>query len=289
MQNQFAILLTELWDRLALINGLAWQTDTRLSAHRKDLESRISTGSLSEQFLGARANIVLRDLTEWPPDRWAVHYSVAGHGAFGSSYLALVDALLENEYAWAIAQAYDALEIFLRRFAAEAFHANPTLLGHSWRRLRKMLPNKRLRPRSLNGWRSRVAASDPSVTSLHSFLDSWLPSFRDAATRNNRNLPLQAWLLAAGRARHAIVHTGMLVENRAIRNADMRTRRALREYFGAKRQVGGYRLRPTRDLAHGAIVNIAEYALLALKITSEHFGLPWRQVLPPKASATGAA
>jgi hypothetical protein len=232
--------------------------------------------------LGAGANLIIRDLTEWPANHWAVHYPVAGHAAFGRDYLDLVDALLAKEYAWSIAQAHDALENYLRRIAATALLLDPSLLLNAWRSLRNNLGDRRRYPRTLAGWRARVAQSNPTVTGLLSFLRSWLPALALAERRNNREMPLDIWLLAAGHARRAIVHTAMLVENRALRKADRRTRTAFRTYFGGRRQAGGYLLTPTLDQAHEAIVNTAEYGLLVFKAASESINVEWRQVLPPK-------
>ncbi len=280
--NPFEAPLHILVDRLALINGLSWQMKTRLDRHRKDLEAKAASGDWPVERMWAGAALVVRDLLEWPLDRWARHYSVAAHVVEGQAYISVIDGLLVQQYAWSISQTYDALEAYLRECAACALNLDRHLVPMAWRSLRRMLPTSRHHPRSLAGWRRRVRSSNASAEQVLAFLVKWLPTLRDGLSKNNRQLLLDHWLTGLSRARHAIVHNAMELDIKVVRRLPDKTRRILRSAYGSRRVPGAYRLHPTHTQAHDTLVHGTEFGILVFNCTSRHFGLKWRYILEPE-------
>jgi hypothetical protein len=266
-----------LWDRLAAINGIQWQIETRLERHRKTLEQAARKKPSSTWRYGAGANLVIRDLTEVPSDGWARYYPVAGFGVRGDAYLELVEPLISRQAAWSVAQAYEAFETYLKDHIATILNSDSRVASaNGWERITKVLNKRKGLPSSGSAWREFIRSIKLRNDEILDYLELWSSDLANAVTKNNRSIDLRVWYSAVSEVRHAVTHSDLKIKKGQLRKLTPAVEATIRQCFDGNDEKGEYVLTPSRKQAHAAIVCFAEYGYLVFKSAGQRLGYNWK-------------
>lgn len=267
--------LNTAFTRLVFVNGAFQQLAGYWNLNRTEIERNISRHRRSSAGPASGAALVIRDLTEWPPDGWARHFSVGAHQRRGRRFLSALDEIVSANAAWAVSQSFEAFERFLRDSAAIYLKRQSTTASlPAW-----APPNARasIRPssRRLVGYRVFVRQVYGGADDLLKRFRKSVPALAASERRNNRAVDLQVWFRVASEVRHAVVHSSSTLTPRQLAKLGAPERSLLRDAFPGTACAEGYRLRLSRQAGGDAVDRFAEYALLIFKELSQQESLDW--------------
>jgi hypothetical protein len=116
--NPLQFPIDDLFAGLALINGLLHTFESQQRNFRSPVTASLERSKFDRANWVTGANLIIRDLTEWPAHGWAEYYPAGGFVAQGEEYLNLIEVFVQRQSAWSIAQGYEAFETFLFDFTA---------------------------------------------------------------------------------------------------------------------------------------------------------------------------
>ena len=273
-RNPYSRPVRELFRKLALLNGTLQHFDIHLreaaSAIKRDLQA--GRGDV----WAAGAALVIRDLTEWPSDRWARYYSAAAHARRGRQFLTVLRRLGHVSSGWAASQGFEEFERTLKQQVARYFKRHPAAFGTGiWR------PSKR--GTFTVGPRMSVEEIEQTVRSAFRGVDDLLPRLRNsidavrqAEVKNNRAMDLVGWLKVASKVRDAHVHAAGLISDDQLRRLSTSECRLLVASFPGQTTRVGYELQMTAKAAGEVLERYAEYGNLVAKAMSQADSLPWQ-------------
>jgi hypothetical protein len=274
------VTLGYLHTRLNTLRGLHFHLNGQLEAYRKLIRDQTASLPRGVGVLGMGTALVIRDLTEWPPHGWAVHYGSGHFVTRGEEFLATVDLLLARSAALAVSQAFEVFETFLRDTAARLLTARPSLIDA--RQSREAARFRKSRPRYGRDpfWRvviRRVYRSNSDA--LLVWLRSAAPHLKVAELRNNRAINLRVWFRVFTAVRHAVTHTASILPPSSINGLTRRQRQYLARFFPGRRDRIGYHLTLTDDNVEEVLRLAAEYGYAIFKAEAIVLGLEWRVLI----------
>jgi hypothetical protein len=87
--NPLQFPIDDLFARLALINGLLHTFESQQRNFRSRVAASLERSKFDRANFVTGANLIIRDLTEWPAHGWAEYYPAGGFVAQGEEYLNL--------------------------------------------------------------------------------------------------------------------------------------------------------------------------------------------------------
>jgi len=230
----------------------------------------------------AGSALVIRDLTEWPEDGCAVYHSTGSFASQGEEYLQVIEILLSREAAWAVSQAYEAFETFLKDITATYLRDHPQYADS--RKLKKAtsaLEKSKLERDDIEYWKMFVRLAYRKGNALFEYLRELAPELGQAEQHNNRAVALSAWFAVVSEVRHATTHSNLVIKRAGIRSLSEEERRLLSHYFPGKTTGVGYELHLDRKNAETAFQFFAEYAFIIFKYLSRRQNYDWMTLLKP--------
>jgi len=274
--NQFQSPLDDLFLRLNMLNWLLLHLENQLNNFRELFREIIAKSNVDPSAIYAGASLVIRDLTEWPENNWAVYYPTGKFVSQGEEYLEKVDVLLRREAAWTISQAYEAFETFLKDITATYVfihmeQADAKKLENLDPKLRKEL----LEPTDVEYWKKFVRLAYQENVDLLKFLRKIAPELKEVEQKNNRNIDLTEWYIVVTKVRQAATHSNMLIKSGEMRSWSQEKCKLLNRFFPGTYTDGGYILNPSRKDAETNLVLFAEYAFGVFKCLSKLQHYEW--------------
>ena len=235
--------------RLNTLNGLVFHLESYLKNLRGLLKQAVAKSNIDPSLIFAGTSLVIRDLTEWPENNWAVYYPSGNFFSQGEEeYLRRGDDLLCREVTWTVSQAYEAFETFLKDIIATYVfirkdQADTKKVENLDPRLRKEL----LEPTDVEYWKEfiRNKAYWKNVDLLK-FLRKIAPEIEEVEKQNNRNINLTEWYTVVTEVRHAATHSNMLIKSQKMRSWSQEERKLLNHFFPGSDTTGGYILNLNR-------------------------------------------
>lgn len=225
--------------------------------------------------LGAGAALVIRDLSEWPSDGWARHYSAGAYVRHGRQFIPVIRNLRRLSSGWVASQGFEAFESALKGQVSRYLRRHPEVFGKGAWKTAKM-------GQFVLGPRTPIAKVEVVVRKTFRGTDDvlprlrkTLPSLRQAEAKNNRAMNLVVWCKAASNARHAFVHSGGLIPPAVIASLTPHAESVLSASFPGRHTQAGYRIEMTPTAAREVLCRYAEYGNLVSKALSESDHLPW--------------
>jgi hypothetical protein len=256
--NPLQTPLDELFQRLNGLYGLLHHFKSYLNTYRSLLNEMINTGKLKKSDLAAGTSLVIRDLTEFPQNGWAVYYSTGSFFSQGEAYFQMIDLLLSQNSAWTISQGYEAFETFIKDITAFSLYENSEFADRDKLCKFKKKFNEQLPEHlEINSWKEFVRYSY-KISELLNIIRKITPELKKAEKNNNRNIDLTEWFKVISEVRHAVTHSGMLIKKNKLTKIDYQF---LVRLFHGKDTNDGYLLEPsTKDAEHN-LVSLAEYSI----------------------------
>ncbi|TMQ31361.1 MAG: hypothetical protein E6K65_01750 [Nitrospirae bacterium] len=272
--------LDDLFARLALINGLLHTFESQQTNFRSLVTASLERNRFDLTNLATGANLIIRDLTEWPAHGWAGYYPAGGFIAEGEEYLNLIEVFVQRQSAWSIAQSYEAFETFLFDSTANVM-ANDKR-GESPRRLHmENSEDGNLVPMDLEGWKVKIRQTYRSKNNckLLKAIRTMAPNLEQAEVANNRRLNLRDWYKVITEVRHAVTHSDLLDKNARKNGWSVKEKSLLQSIVAGKLNVDGYALAPSQKNAEKTIQSFAEYSLAIFKSFSIECGYDWSKAV----------
>lgn len=273
MRNPYSLPVKTLFARLVVLKGTLQHFDVHLRSAEAVVRTELRKNPATQ--MGAGTALIIRDLTEWPSDGWAVHYSGGAYVRQGQQYFPVLKGLRTLSCGWVAAQGFEVFESSLQDLVARYIRRHSDEFGHGrWKPSRKgtFRVTSTTRTAELEGV---VRLAFRGTEDLLPRLRRALPPLRDAELRNNRAINLVDWFKAASTARHALVHNAGLIGTARFAQLAEPVRAQLRESFPGRTIGGAYRIALPRRAAEEVLDRYAEYGALISKALSEADGSPW--------------
>lgn len=273
MRNPYSQPVSGLFAKLAVLNGILQQFDLHLRRSEDLVRKDLREGRAGS--LGAGAALVIRDLSEWPSDGWARHYSAGAYVRQGRQFIPVIRNLRRLSSGWVVSQGFEAFESALKGQVSRYLRRHPEEFGMgAWKAAKE--------GRFVLGQKTPIAKVEVLVRNAfrgtHDLLPrlrKTLPSLRQAEAKNNRAMNLVVWFKAASNARHAYVHSGGLISAAVIASLTPHAQSVLTASFPGRHTQAGYRIEMTPIAAREVLSRYAEYCNLVSKALSEVDHLPW--------------
>lgn len=272
--------LDDLFARLALINGLLYIFESQQTNFRSLLTAGLERNRFDIANLATGANLIIRDLTEWPAHGWAEYYPAGGLIVEGKEYLNLIEVFVQRQSAWSIAQSYEAFEAFLFDFTASVI-ANDKKGKFLGRFPVENSEDGTFVPMNLEEWKVKVRQTYRSKNNckLLKAIRTMAPNLEQAEVANNRRLNLRDWYKVISEVRHAVTHSDLLVKNARMNGWSVEEKSLLQSVVAGKLNVDGYALAPSQKNSEKTIQSFAEYSLAIFKSFSIECGYEWSKAV----------
>jgi hypothetical protein len=278
--NPFLESCNELFAKLNVLYGLLFHLENQLNNFRKSLMHQLEKSGLDLSVITAGSALVIRDLTEWPEDNWARYYPTGSFTSQGEKYLQVTDILLSRESAWAVSQAFEAFETFLKDITAVYLYNQPDNADKdALKKNASKLKKSDLKPSDIEYWKKFVRLTYRNGTKMLEYLRQLVPEIGEAEQHNNRAIDISAWFEVVSEVRHATTHTDLLIKSTRISSFSKTEDGLLRQYFPGNAVDVGYKLELNRKTAEKALNFFAEYAFLIFKYLSIKQGYNWQKFL----------
>ena len=272
--------LDVLFARLALINGLLYIFESQQTNFRSLLTASLERNRFDIANLVTGANLIIRDLAEWPAHGWAEYYPAGGFVARGEEYLNLIEVFVQRQSAWSIAQSYEAFETFLFDFTAGVIANDKE--GKFLRRLPvENSGDGSFVPMNLEERKVKIRQTYRSKNNckLLKAIRTMAPNLKQAEVANNRGLNLRDWYKVISEVRHAVTHSDLLVKNARMNGWSVEEKFLLQSIVAGKLNVEGYALAPSQKNAEKTIQLFAEYSFAIFKSFSIECGYEWSKAV----------
>jgi hypothetical protein len=278
--NPFLESCNELFAKLNVLYGLLFHLENQLNNFRKSLVHQLEKSGLGLSVMAAGSALVIRDLTEWPEDNWARYYPSGSFTSQGEKYLQVTDILLSRESAWAVSQAYEAFETFLKDITAVYLYNQPDNEDEDALKKNASIVKKTdLKPSEIEYWKRCVRLRYRSGAKVLEYLRRLAPEIARAEQDNNRAIDMSAWFEVVSEVRHATTHADLLIKSTRISTFSKTEDSLLKQYFPGNVVDVGYKLELNRKAAEKALSFFAEYAFLIFKYLSMRQGYNWQEFL----------
>lgn len=273
LNNPIINPLVILFKRLNELNGFLFLFHSHLERNKRSIVYSIEKGKYNYSRLFAGSALVIRDLSEFPDDKWARYYSISVFSTEGEEYIKIADDLINRESAWTVSQAYEAFETFLKEILATFLIENRNNQKYSEELLEsltklKRKPRKSLNPALVDNWRifiSEYYKNDELLILLRKIV----PDLNKIEKRNNRALDLTIWYGVITEARHSITHSDRLIKNQRMKGWSQYEYLILSEQLNGSFNHQGYLLNPTMENAKNILTLFDEYGFIIFKSLSE--------------------
>ena len=208
---------------------------------------------------------------------WILQGSTEKYSVKGDEFESMLRWLGSREGALAVAQGYEAFEIFLYDITSNVIQvmgnevASPILKGKL-----PETPNP-----STEDWKRIVRSvfrrkpNHPIITALRGLgadLD-----LAEAPT-NNRKLSMKDWFVVGGHVRHATTHTALIIKPYELKKMNELQRKILEIDFPGVLIDEGYRVEMNTEYSTFAIQLFAEYGHAIYKSLSISAGVNWDKI-----------
>jgi len=116
--NPYLVPLRAALTRITFVRGVHGQLAAHLHHEQAEIRDSLARRRTTSYGWAVATSLVMRDLTEWPPDNWARHYAAGVRARKGRRLASAIDDLAHVSRVWAVSQAFEAFETFLKDTAA---------------------------------------------------------------------------------------------------------------------------------------------------------------------------
>lgn len=273
--NPFPELAINLFDRIAFLEFIVFYLKTSLNNLSEQVQEAVEGNRIRSDMPLTATVLNIRDLTEWPPDRWERSYPAGRHYVTGESYSRFKDDFVFVQSAWAVSQAYEAFETFLLDSIGHVLMLDPEKANTS--KLRNACGNSDT-SLSLQDWMDcvREVFRKEDNPKIINFLGKHYSVLRQAETNNNRYTNLRHCLKIVGMIRHAVTHSSGIISTVVVNSLSLPEQDVLDRSFETDDTEGGLSLRISVDQARNALRLFAEYAYLIARTLSTSSGYQWK-------------
>jgi len=287
--NPFDEYLDKLLDHLNMLNGFLSTLNEQLTNFRNLCNQYIEEGKLEKSKLVSGSSLVIRDLTEWPANGWAICYPSGKFVTQGEEYINMIETLISRESSWTISQAYEAFETFLKDITASYLllhQVHKDVISQNLSNFNKYLEKQKkgLSSTTFQYWRDFIDRCYKANTKILELLRTIAPDIQKVEKKNNRAIDLTQWFEVATEVRHAVTHSSSLIKNEKMYNWTPNARLLLTNHFHGTYRQGGYILYSTMANAKECLTILAEYAYTIYKNLSELNSYDWYDILLKKRS-----
>jgi len=278
LNNPIINPLIILFQRLNQLNGFLFLFHSHLERNKRSIIYSVKKGKFDYSRLFAGSALVIRDLSEFPANKWARYYSISVFSTEGEGYIKIADDLIIRESALTISQAYEAFETFLKNTTATFLGTNSNNkkyeneFQNGLHRFNKKR-GKSLNPTSFDYWIEFINHSYKKNDEILTLLRKITPELDKLERQNNRALDLTVWYCVLTEVRHAITHSNLLIKNQKMNNWSQSERYILSGQINGVFNQYGYMLNPTMKNAKDILSLFAEYGFIIFKCLSklEHY------------------
>lgn len=267
--------INDLFHDMNTLNGLLSNLENQLNNFKKLYKDSISKTSFDISRIFSGYSLAIRDLTEWPKDGWARYYSSGKFTSKGEKYFELIKVLLARVSAWAVSQAYEAFERYLKDISATFLLENQQLA--ETKKVEKFKSSKESNNLSMTDiafWRKYPGDCKKNTERLK-FLRKICPDISKGETENNRSIHLKDWFGVVEEVRHGATHSNFIIKTSRTKNWSEAKRNILKEYFPGMNLEQGYRLNITSKNARFCLKLFSEYSFQIYKFLSISRDYDW--------------
>jgi hypothetical protein len=280
LNNPIVEPLKTLFLRINELNGLSFHLEDYVRKnrdHMKDSAKNVKSGFI---FPFAGTTVVIRDLSEFPEDGWARKYAISVYSTQGNDYFNIADDLISQGAAWALSQAYEAFETFLKNILSAFITKNSKnqkyqllfcdTVSHLKRKPKKHIQQEPLENNNL------IIHEYFSNSELFELLRVITPEISILEKQNNRGMDLILWYKIITEVRHGITHISMLIKKSILNKFTEIERKTLNKMVDGTFNNMGYVMNPTYDNVKKILPIFDEYAFIIIKYLSklENYKIP---------------
>lgn len=270
----------ELFAKLNVLYGLLFHLESQLNNFRESLVQQVEKSGSDLSIIAVGSALVIRDLTEWPKDNWTRYYPTGSFTSRGEEYLQVTDILLSRESAWAVSQAYEAFETFLKDITAVYLYNHPDSADEdALKENASKLKKSGLEQSDIEYWKIFVRLTYRSGAKTLEYLRKLAPEIDGAERHNNRAIDMSAWFEVVSEVRHATTHADLLIKSTRTNSFSKKEDSLLKQYFPGNPVDVGYKLELNRKTAEMAFNFFSEYTFLVFKYLSIKQGYDWQEFL----------
>jgi hypothetical protein len=274
--NPLQLPLDDLFEQLNLLNGLQFHLNNQLDLFKKMIRERWNDSGLDLSYLGAGAVLVFRDLSECPANGWARYYPSGQFVSKGEEFFKVSDELVGRSALWAVTQAYEAFETFVKDLAACYLYNNQDQV--QLKKIRKhmnILKKNNYDPKNLDYWQSFVRLAYRKTEDLLGYFRILSSEVEEFEKKNNRAFDLTEWYAVVAEARHAATHSNGIIKRLRTEGWISERLKLLERFISGVEVDSGYRMNPTFEETNQNLVIFSEYGFALFKALSKAKGYDW--------------
>lgn len=277
LDNPIIEPLKTLFLRINDLNGLIFHLETYVSNYCKHIRDYMKNlkinGNPNRPYPVAGAAVVIRDLSEFPDDRWARYYSVSVFSTTGQEYINIANNLISQGAAFTISQAYEAFETFLKEMLSAFLtnNSNNAVYQEQFFNIIEKLnrePKKIINKEIPENW-SLIISNYFNNNDLFKLLREISHEITDLEKHNNRSINLATWYKVITEVRHGLTHCKMLIKKERLSNLTKIESGILKKMVEGEFSDSNYIMRPTSIDAQDILERFDEYAFMILKCLSK--------------------
>lgn len=267
--------LRTLFARLSALRFQLLQSETATSNFAgtiEDVKRRFDEGG-GKLWTGSA--LIIRDLALWPndPNSCAEIFPVARDTAVADECLELSEIIHHTARNWAIAQAYERYESYLKDILAATFLHNPSLADPSQFQAHKRKVQN-FDNSNLAHWRQFIVRryGGKNNSELFKILRKLSLPLATAEAKNRAGVNLAVWYAAWSALRHAITHSSSVILGDAFTSLGSDELAILRKMVTIREGSSKIEVLPESGEAERCIDLTAEYGYLIFRSLSQRLG-----------------
>lgn len=260
-----------LFKRLNELYGHLFLLDNHLNNHRKCIIDLVNNGKLDFSKLLAGSALVIRDLSEFPPDGWPRTYPTDSFSVRGEEYIQIIDDLICRYAAWTISSAYETFETFQKNIIFDFLN-----ISDNYGKYERVFQDKLSEFKEKSNPFDRTLIEDWTKFVKYAYKNKFFrlirtitPELKTVEKQNNQSIDLTVWYTVITEVRHAVTHFNRLIKNCRIRKWQPNHHALLANQINVVCDQHGYALNPTIKNARDILILFAEYGFAIFKCLSE--------------------
>jgi hypothetical protein len=274
--NYLVPSIRELFTRIEYLKGYVFQFDNDIRNYSKILVKRLHEQGIikdNENISLKASRIAISDLTEDTSYRNYYSLPTEFYEVSSEDFADKNDQLIQVISSLLVAQAYDAMETFLKHILILYFENNPQIGIETIGKLNCKWNKEEI------DWENTVKKlrQGENNKELLKILRILSPEFNEAEIANNRSLDLPIWFNMISIVRHSIVHSNAILKPELFNGLGNNGQEILTFFFNVGNEnSGNKKLIISAKQASRAMEIFCEFGFLMFKSLSKTANLNWR-------------
>ena len=265
-ENPYNKDLITFFDRLNFLFGSYNLLGNQLKQLENLFKESLEKNNYSPEIISAFCCLLMQDVTEKPESICHFKYNTGEYEIKGDEYFKHLNIVKIRQASWCISQSFEAFESFIKKIVYLTHELNPSCIVEKKRKIfEEKCPQKSQDKKKyiINYVGYTYKTNKRKLT----FLRNYSNYYKLFSNKNYRNLNFEEWFKIISEARHAIVHSEMVIKYNKF-DWEIVNPRFMNKYFPGSLSEKGYLLQIESKNARLNLETFLEYGFLIYKSLS---------------------